>query len=164
MIGRVAGVMIGFMALTNPAPADELVPEPEGYRTEDYRAPVPDTLAGARVISTSEAAEIWRKKKRHLHRCAATSSKAGKPSTGDGLARQAALQHSRHHLAARYRLWSIGGGDRELSAARTYSRIRRRSRCPHRHILPGRLLDVVERGQTNTVIWLFERRLVSGRH
>jgi len=62
MIGRVAGVMIGFMALTNPAPADELVPEPEGYRTEDYRAPVPDTLAGARVISTSEAAEIWRKK------------------------------------------------------------------------------------------------------
>ena len=62
MIGRAAGVMIAVMALANAAHADELVAEPDGYRTEDYRAPVPDTLAGARVISTSEAAEIWRAK------------------------------------------------------------------------------------------------------
>ena len=62
MIRRAAGVMIAVMALINAAPADELVSEPDGYRTEDYRAPVPDTLAGARVISTQEAAEIWRSK------------------------------------------------------------------------------------------------------
>jgi len=62
MIARAAGVMIAVMALTNAALADELVPEPDSYRTEDYRAPVPDTLKGARVISTSEAAEIWRSK------------------------------------------------------------------------------------------------------
>ncbi|AMA59483.1 PQQ-dependent catabolism-associated CXXCW motif protein [Bradyrhizobium sp. CCGE-LA001] len=36
--------------------------EPEGYRTDQYRAPVPAALAGARVLSTAEAEEIWRAK------------------------------------------------------------------------------------------------------
>jgi PQQ-dependent catabolism-associated CXXCW motif protein len=36
------------------------VPEPDGYRLEDYRAPVPATLRGARVIGTDEAATLWR--------------------------------------------------------------------------------------------------------
>jgi len=31
------------------------VPEPEGYRTDEYRAPVPKTLSGARVIGADEA-------------------------------------------------------------------------------------------------------------
>ena len=44
------------------ARAQELVPEPEGYRTEDYRAPVPETLAGARVHHDGEAEAIWRAK------------------------------------------------------------------------------------------------------
>jgi PQQ-dependent catabolism-associated CXXCW motif protein len=35
-------------------------PEPAGYRTENYRAPTPATLAGARVISTAEAERLWR--------------------------------------------------------------------------------------------------------
>jgi PQQ-dependent catabolism-associated CXXCW motif protein len=30
------------------------VPEPEGYRLDDYRAPVPDTVAGGRVVHTDE--------------------------------------------------------------------------------------------------------------
>ncbi|RXG99555.1 PQQ-dependent catabolism-associated CXXCW motif protein [Bradyrhizobium vignae] len=34
--------------------------EPEGYRTDNYRAPVPATLAGARVLTTEEAETIWR--------------------------------------------------------------------------------------------------------
>ena len=34
--------------------------EPEGYRTEDYRAPTPATLTGARVITTAEAEQIWK--------------------------------------------------------------------------------------------------------
>jgi len=37
--------------------------EPEGYRTDDYRAPVPLTLDGARVLITSEAEAIWREKR-----------------------------------------------------------------------------------------------------
>jgi PQQ-dependent catabolism-associated CXXCW motif protein len=36
------------------------ISEPEGYRLEDYRAPTPATLRGARVIGTEEAEQIWR--------------------------------------------------------------------------------------------------------
>jgi PQQ-dependent catabolism-associated CXXCW motif protein len=36
------------------------VPEPDGYRLEDYRAPTPATLRGAKVIGTEEAEKIWR--------------------------------------------------------------------------------------------------------
>jgi PQQ-dependent catabolism-associated CXXCW motif protein len=42
-----------------PARAAEIT-EPEGYRLEDYRAPTPATLRGARVIGTEEAEAIWR--------------------------------------------------------------------------------------------------------
>ncbi len=36
------------------------VPEPEGYRTGEYRAPTPATLRGARVLSTAEAEALWK--------------------------------------------------------------------------------------------------------
>jgi PQQ-dependent catabolism-associated CXXCW motif protein len=62
MMRRVASVMLAIVALSAAAWAEELVPEPEGYRTEDYRAPVPQTLAGGRVLSTAEAEAIWRAK------------------------------------------------------------------------------------------------------
>jgi PQQ-dependent catabolism-associated CXXCW motif protein len=38
----------------------ENVSEPEGYRTDNYRAPVPATLAGVRVLRTEQAETIWR--------------------------------------------------------------------------------------------------------
>lgn len=41
---------------------DPNIAEPSGYRTDDYRAPVPATLAGARVIDVGEAEDIWRAK------------------------------------------------------------------------------------------------------
>src|SRR5436305_15321228 len=47
------------IALALQARAAELS-EPEGYRLEDYRAPTPATLHGARVIGTDEAERIWR--------------------------------------------------------------------------------------------------------
>ncbi len=47
--------------LVAPASARQQEPfEPEGYRTDNYRAPVPATLAGARVLTTEEAEAIWR--------------------------------------------------------------------------------------------------------
>ena len=55
-----AGLMLA--ALTSTAAAQERPPEPDGYRVEDYRAPVPATLAGARVLTTTEAEAIWRTK------------------------------------------------------------------------------------------------------
>jgi PQQ-dependent catabolism-associated CXXCW motif protein len=39
---------------------DQAAVEPEAYRSENYRAPTPGCLRGARVISTIEAAIIWR--------------------------------------------------------------------------------------------------------
>jgi PQQ-dependent catabolism-associated CXXCW motif protein len=35
-------------------------PEPSGYRMEDYRAPTPMTLGGARVVETHEAESLWK--------------------------------------------------------------------------------------------------------
>ena len=49
------------MAALSPAQQDD-PPEPEEYRTDNYRAPVPATLAGARVLTTEEAEAIWRAK------------------------------------------------------------------------------------------------------
>ena len=35
------------------------VPEPQGYRTGEYRAPTPATLQGARVLTTADAKQLW---------------------------------------------------------------------------------------------------------
>lgn len=37
-------------------------PEPDDYRTDDYRSPVPLTLKGATVLSDSAAMQLWMKK------------------------------------------------------------------------------------------------------
>lgn len=42
------------------ARAGEPPPEPAGYRLDTYRAPVPATLAGARVLDAAAALAIWR--------------------------------------------------------------------------------------------------------
>ena len=55
--------LAGLVALTLPWIASALAEnaaEPEGYRTDNYRAPVPATLAGARVLATEQAEVIWR--------------------------------------------------------------------------------------------------------
>jgi PQQ-dependent catabolism-associated CXXCW motif protein len=56
-----SGVLLALLMLAGSAFAQG-VTEPEGYRAEDYRAPVPATLAGARVLSTADAEAIWRGK------------------------------------------------------------------------------------------------------
>jgi len=56
----IAATLAFTFALTLTAQAQENAPEPEGYRTDNYRAPVPATLAGARVLATGEAEAIWR--------------------------------------------------------------------------------------------------------
>jgi PQQ-dependent catabolism-associated CXXCW motif protein len=46
-----------------PAMADDSVAEPAGYRMEEYRAPVPKTLQGAKVVTTQEAAALLSEKR-----------------------------------------------------------------------------------------------------
>jgi PQQ-dependent catabolism-associated CXXCW motif protein len=55
-----ASVFTAALALTGLACAQENPPEPPGYRTDNYRAPVPTTLAGARFLATEQAEAIWR--------------------------------------------------------------------------------------------------------
>jgi len=64
-LARLIAAVLAFtfaltLALALPAQAQENAPEPEGYRTDNYRAPVLATLAGARVLATGEAEAIWR--------------------------------------------------------------------------------------------------------
>jgi PQQ-dependent catabolism-associated CXXCW motif protein len=39
--------------------AENIPPEPSDYRLDDYRAPTPATLSGARVVTTAEAHRLW---------------------------------------------------------------------------------------------------------
>jgi PQQ-dependent catabolism-associated CXXCW motif protein len=57
-----AGVLLAALLALSAVRADEGIAEPPDYRTDNYRAPVPATLAGGRVLTTSEAAAIWRAK------------------------------------------------------------------------------------------------------
>ena len=59
---RLAAMLAVVLLAASHVRAQDPPAEPEGYRTEDYRAPVPITLAGARVLTTAEAAAIWRDK------------------------------------------------------------------------------------------------------
>jgi PQQ-dependent catabolism-associated CXXCW motif protein len=60
MLRIFASLILTMLAFSFPAYAQGIVPEPDGFRTDDYRAAVPETLAGARVLGTEEAEAIWR--------------------------------------------------------------------------------------------------------
>jgi PQQ-dependent catabolism-associated CXXCW motif protein len=60
MIWKFVSLILATLALAGPAHAQANASEPEAYRTDNYRAPVPATLAGARVLATEEAEAIWR--------------------------------------------------------------------------------------------------------
>jgi PQQ-dependent catabolism-associated CXXCW motif protein len=49
-----------LLALAPTSLSGQDITEPEGYRDENYRAPTPATLKGARVADTSEAEQLWK--------------------------------------------------------------------------------------------------------
>lgn len=59
MTGAARVVFIAILLAAAGAATADIV-EPDGYRLENYRSPVPATLRGARVIGTIEAEKIWR--------------------------------------------------------------------------------------------------------
>jgi PQQ-dependent catabolism-associated CXXCW motif protein len=60
---KLIAAMLIAATLAAPAFAQQQEPfEPDGYRSDNFRAPVPATLAGARVLTTAEAEAIWRTK------------------------------------------------------------------------------------------------------
>jgi PQQ-dependent catabolism-associated CXXCW motif protein len=58
---RRAGLLALVVAVAGAALAQGPVPEPDGYRLQDYRAPTPTTLSGARTITTAQAQDIWKR-------------------------------------------------------------------------------------------------------
>jgi len=64
----VGAAVAAVLAVTLPAvaaegPAQPIIPdEPDGYRLDDYRTPVPRTLKGARVVMADEAERVWKDK------------------------------------------------------------------------------------------------------
>lgn len=60
---RYAVLLAMALVMVTTAQAQDTVPEPDDYRTDDYRAPVPATLKGARVITTKDVEAIWRDKR-----------------------------------------------------------------------------------------------------
>lgn len=59
LTGLVVAALVTLSAAdTSAEPAAP--PEPDAYRTDDYRAPTPATLRGARVATTELAAALWR--------------------------------------------------------------------------------------------------------
>ncbi len=56
-------MIAGLLTMMSAASAvAEFVPEPEGYRTESYRASVPETVKGGKVITTEQAVTLWKDK------------------------------------------------------------------------------------------------------
>jgi PQQ-dependent catabolism-associated CXXCW motif protein len=57
---QLAGFIVAISVCIVPLHAQQNAPEPDEYRADNYRAPVPATLKGARVLTTAEAETIWR--------------------------------------------------------------------------------------------------------
>jgi PQQ-dependent catabolism-associated CXXCW motif protein len=57
---KLAGFVVATLAFMAPVSAQLNPPEPDEYRADNYRAPVPATLKGARVLTTEQAEAIWR--------------------------------------------------------------------------------------------------------
>jgi len=54
-------VALALVATASPVVSEGAsVPEPADYRLDNYRAPTPATVAGGQVITTEEAAALWR--------------------------------------------------------------------------------------------------------
>jgi len=61
--GVVAAALVAAAAMTaavGPSRAAADVAQPDGFRAEPYRAPVPDGLDGARVLDTAAVAALWK--------------------------------------------------------------------------------------------------------
>ena len=54
---------LAFALMLTPVAVLAEAPEPEGYREDEYRAPVPSTLKGGVVITTEESFDLWREGK-----------------------------------------------------------------------------------------------------
>lgn len=55
----VAGITLGLTLLIQPGVAADTVPEPDGYRMDDYKSPTPATVTGGAAVTTKQAKDLW---------------------------------------------------------------------------------------------------------
>jgi PQQ-dependent catabolism-associated CXXCW motif protein len=63
MITRRPLLLICSVLLAAAAPGAAVPPEPSGYRMQEYRAPTPASLHGAKVLTTEQAHAAWQEQK-----------------------------------------------------------------------------------------------------
>ena len=119
MIRRLACVVVAALALAAGSHAQQNVPEPDGYRTDDYRAAVPATLAGVRVLATAEAEAIWRAGTGIFIDVLPRAPKPQNLPAGTVWRDKPRLNIPGQRLVAGHRLRQTGRGNRGLSAAGT---------------------------------------------
>ena len=141
MMPRIAGLILATVACVTSASAQDNAPVPPSTERR-ITAPVPATLAGARVLSTADAEAIWRAKAGIF--IDVLLARQPQNLRGHGLARQAAVQHSRQRLVTRHRLPKVGGGDRGLPSPWIGPCVWWQSCRAARDLLPGGLLDVLD--------------------
>ncbi|MGY4349964.1 PQQ-dependent catabolism-associated CXXCW motif protein [Bradyrhizobium sp. GM7.3] len=157
--GLVAAVLVAQVVAQQQEPF-----EPEGYRTDNYRAPVPATLGGARVLSTSEAEAIW-----HAKSGAFIDVLPRAPKPKNLPAVTVWREAPRKNIPGS--IWLPDTGYGTLPPAMDDYFQRGLARASHGDktallvdLLPGRLLDVLERRQARARVWLLQHRLVSRWH
>ena len=134
------------------------VPEPDGYRLENYRSPTPATPRGAKEIGTDEAETDRRSHSAKSIRCAA---KAAAKELPVGTIRR---DKPRANIPGSIWLPDTGYGELGAGMAGGYfskglDKATSGDRGDAGSLLPGGLLDVVERGQTgarvgySNVVW-----------
>ncbi|MEF3366577.1 PQQ-dependent catabolism-associated CXXCW motif protein [Methylocystis sp. 9N] len=112
--------IFGFVALALlaafPAAATESPPpEPESYRLDNYHAPTPLTLKGARVLDTPQAYELWSGKQ------AAFIDALARPPKPEGLPKNAVWRDpKRFDIPGSIWLPDTGFGELSESAARYF--------------------------------------------
>ena len=165
MIRRAAGfILFAALALGGAYAQDHAPAEPEAYRTDNYRAPTPKTLRGARTVTTRRSRSPLENGNRGFRRCDAACPAPGQSSRRNALARKAAIEYSREHLVAGHGLRRALRGHGRIPASRIGADHRWRSRKAPGDLLSEGLLDVVERRQAGRCVGLQRRRLVPRRH
>ncbi len=144
--------------------AEPAPPEPAGYRQTEYRAATPETLAGAQVLTTAQARALWQGgRAAFIDVLPQAPRPAGLPAGTIWRDKQ------RFDIPGSVWLPDTGYGALAPPMQDYFVRNLHALRAAHAGppagvLLPGRLLDVVERRQARAGLGLCARRLVSGRH
>ena len=149
--------------LTAPAGAAGPPPEPAGYRLDAYRAPTPLTVAGKAAIDTAEAQRLWAAQDAVFIDVAAAVRRPAALPAGT-------IWSPTPHLDIPGSLWLPDSrprrakpGNRGLVPCQPRADRRGAARYAARLLLPGRLLDELERDEAGARLGLWHGTLVSRR-